>query len=207
MKIYKYMIPIIYFVFWANELINLSIGSYSGYHALILHFSIYLLFELVMQSSTFNYLHIIRQSRFSYKIKQITYQFIHSILFVLLFYGIHIFILYFRHRDTSIYQIYTLYIPVMICFYFIFNIIQNIIESLIRQTLISYSITLIMSLCIYYFSHLTPYLEIFEMIYTHQFNIMRYIHTLFIFLLFAIIISYLSLFIFIKKDFIYDQNK
>lgn len=224
MKTFKLLVPILYFIFWAFELIPAEtpplitdlIGSYIGYHAIILHFTIYLILELFTQLESFDTyqtLLIMRYSRFSYSIKQILKKLLTSFLFTSLFYMIYSFVFIYQYglsmfNDFQLFKVFLMCTCLYSFFYFLFNIIQGIIQLIIDHSFISILFTLIFSIFIYFnIPEVIYYFEIFEKVYVYGFHFIYFLQTIFFMFIFSFFLSIIYIYLFMRKDLIDDVKK
>ena len=159
----KYLFSLFYLLYMSHYYISLNtdlysiVSSYSGYHALFLHFTIYLIFELIIQFQVIDiniYYRLSRISRINYCIKYLLKSLMNAFLFVLMFYMVFS-IVFILNNDLSLFihhylLIFILYIPMMCLIYYLFNIIQNIIHLILHNSLISFLLTILISIFIYF---------------------------------------------------------
>lgn len=224
MKTFKWLVPILYFVFWAFELIPAKkpplitdlIGSYIGYHAIILHFTIYLILELFTQLESFDTYHtllVMRCSRFSYSVKQILKKLLTSLLFTSSFYMIYSFVFIYQYglnmfNDFQLFKVFLICTWLYSFFYFLFNIIQGIIQLLINHSFISILFTFILSIFIYFnIPEILYSIEIFEKVYVYGFHFTQFLQTILIMLIFSFFLSIIYIYLFMRKDLIDNVKK
>lgn len=212
----KYLLPVIYLTVWAhihipyNEEISSFINSYSGYHALALHFTIYLAFELLVQykpyQSDFLYI-LIRKSRLKYISQHILHILFKSLLFIAYYYFIFLVIFMMRYNNNQMIILFILYIPVMTMIYFIFSLLQNMIYFITNHSLLSLFITLLFSVLFYYTnSYLLSYIEFFEQFYSNSFDIQHYLFIVWILIAICLFLIFFYMFIFLKKDLMHYEE-
>lgn len=224
MKIFKWFIPIFYFTFWAFELIlNQTslcitdlISSYAGYHAIILHFTIYLILELLTQihiSTNNDMISLIRTTRFTYILKDIYSKIKYSFIFTVLFYLIYSLVMIYRYGidfyiQFHILKLFCLCIGLYFCFYLIMNIIQSILSLFLHHIYTSVFITFMIPLFVYFVTpQLLYHFEIIEKIYITQLSIQEYLLTILVLLIIVFILTCLYIILFLRKDLVHYENK